>query len=190
MTDTATRIEPRYPAITSEVREHRLWFLALGIAMVLLGIAAIAFPFMATLAVELLLGWILLANGALGIVHAFRASRWNGFMLAMLAALLSLGIGILLLLYPLTGILSLTLVIAVFFMAGGLFRILLAFRLRPLDHWGWLLVSGILSLLLAAIILTQWPTAAAWLLGLLVGIDLMFSGWTLLMLGIAAARSG
>ena len=122
-------------------------------------------------------------------MHAFRAARWKGFILAMMGALLSLGIGILLL-YPLTGILSLTLVIAVFFMAGGLFRILLAFRLRPLDHWGWLLVSGILSLLLAAIILTQWPTAAAWLLGLLVGIDLMFSGWTLLMLGIAAARSG
>ena len=130
MTDTATSIEPGYPAITSEVREHRFWFLALGVAMVLPGIAAIAFPFMATLAVELLLGWILLANGVLEIVHAFRAARWKGFILAMMGALLSLGIGILLL-YPLTGILSLTLVIAVFFKAGGLFRILLAFRLRP-----------------------------------------------------------
>jgi len=189
MTGTVTGIEHGQSVITSEVRENRSWFLALGIAMILLGIAAIAFPFSATLAVELLLGWILLVNGVFGIVHAFRSCRWKGFTLVMLGALLSLGVGILLLLYPLTGILSLTLVIAVFFTAGGILRILLAFQLRPLDHWGWLLLSGILSLLLATIIMTQWPAAAAWLLGLLVGIDLVFGGWTLVLLGMAAARS-
>jgi uncharacterized membrane protein HdeD (DUF308 family) len=156
--------------------------------MVALGIAAIAFPFVATLAVELLIGWILAISGALGIVQAFRVAKWKGFLLSLLGALLSLGVGAVLLLYPFAGIVSLTLLIAALFLVGGAFRILLAFRVRPLDHWGWLLVSGILALVLAILILAQWPEAAAWVIGVLVGIDLIFSGWTLMLLAMAARQ--
>jgi uncharacterized membrane protein HdeD (DUF308 family) len=125
--------------VTREAREHRNWFLALGLVLITLGIAAIAFPFAATLTVEVLIGWILVINGAAGMVHAYRASKWKGFLMSLLTALLSLGVGIILLLHPFTGILSLTLLIAAFFVVSGLFRILLALRVRPLDRWGWIL---------------------------------------------------
>jgi uncharacterized membrane protein HdeD (DUF308 family) len=184
-----TTLEEKYATISTEVKGNRNWFLVLGVVTVLLGMAAIFFPFFASLAVELLIGWALVFSGVAGIVHAFRTSKWKGFVFSLLGALLSLGAGIVLLLYPLTGILSLTLFIAAFFLAGGVFRIILALRLRPFDHWGWLLFGGALDLVLAALILTQWPEAAAWIIGLLVGIDLIFAGWTMIMLAAAARRS-
>lgn len=174
--------------LTPEVKQYRNWFLVLGIIMLVAGIAAIIFPYVASLAVELLLGWILVFSGAAGIVHAFRMAKWKGFMFSLLGALVSLGVGIVLLLYPLTGILTLTLLIAAFFLASGIFRIASAFRLRPFDHWGWLLTGGVLELVLAALIITQWPEAAAWVIGLLLGIDLVFTGWTMMMLAAAARR--
>ena len=176
--------------VTAEVREHHRWFLALGTLLAVLGIAAIVFPFAATLTVEVLIGSILVVSGAAGILHAFRAARWKGFMFALLGALLSLAIGLVLLLRPLVGILSLTLLIAAFLFAGGVFRVLLALRVRPLDYWGWLLASGVLAIALAVLILAQWPQAATWVIGLLVGIDLIFAGWTSIMLGMAARRPG
>jgi uncharacterized membrane protein HdeD (DUF308 family) len=133
-------------------------------------------------------GWILVLSGALGLVHAFRAAKWKGFLLSLLWALLSLGVGIALLVYPFTGMLSLTLLITVFFLAGGTLRIVQALRLRPADYWGWLLASGILALLLGGLILAQWPMAATWVIGVLVGIDLIFAGWTSALLGMAARR--
>ena len=178
-----------YVSVTAEVNEHRRGFLVVGILMIILGTAAIAFPFTATLATELFIGWILAISGVLGIVQAFRASKWKGFLWSLLSALLALGVGTLLLFYPLTGILSLTFLLIVFFISGGILRIILAFRLRPHDHWAWLLVSGILALLLAVLILSQWPVAAAWLIGLLVGIDLIFTGLTSVMLSLVARRS-
>jgi uncharacterized membrane protein HdeD (DUF308 family) len=176
-------------SITPEVRLNHRWFLILGIALFVLGIAAIVFPFFATLTVELLIGWVLTLSGGIQLVHGFRNTKWRGFIFSLFGALLSLGVGIMLLIYPLTGVLSLTLLIAVFLIADGLFRILLALRLRPFDHWAWLLLSGVLGLGLALIILSQWPQAAAWIIGLLVGIDLVFAGWTTMMLATAARRS-
>jgi uncharacterized membrane protein HdeD (DUF308 family) len=189
MNTTADPVMPdAFPAVTTDVIKHRKGFLALGIVMLLLGIAAIAFPFFATLAVALLVGWILAISGAVGIVHAFGIKQWKGFLFALLGALLSLGIGMILLFYPLTGVLSLTLLIAAFFLASGVLRVLLALRLRPADHWGWLLTSGALAFLLGALILSQWPQASGWVIGVLVGIDLVFSGWVSIMLAMAARR--
>lgn len=182
-------IPDKYPALTEEVKAHRRGFLAVGIVMLALGVAAIAFPFFATLAVALLVGWILAISGVVGIVHAFGIKQWKGFMFSLLGALLSLAVGTLLLLYPFTGVLSLTLLIATFFLASGVLRILLALRLRPVDHWGWLLSSGALALVLGALILSQWPQASSWVIGVLVGIDLVFAGGVSTMLAIAARRA-
>lgn len=177
---------PQHTLVTAEVHEHRNWFLGLGILLVALGVGAIIFPFAATIAIEVLIGWTLVISGVAGIVHAYRAARWKGCLFALLGALFSLAIGALLLIYPLTGALTLTLLIAAFFLAGGVFRILLALKVRPLDHWDWMLASGILALAIAVLILAQWPEAAAWIIGLLVGVDLIFGGWTSIMLALAA----
>jgi len=175
--------------ITHEAKKNRMWFMVLGIVMILLGVAAIVFPFTVTLATELFIGGVLVIGGVGGIVNAFHAVKWEGFLLFMLTALLALGVGTLFLLFPLPGILSLTLLVAVFFTIDGALRIFLAFRLRPLDQWKWQLFSGMLALVLAGLILAQWPEAAAWLIGLLVGINLFVSGWALIMLAAAARRS-
>lgn len=181
-------VETTIPMVTMEVKEHYNWFFILGIVMLIVGTAAIIFPFFASLAVELLIGFALMLSGIAGIVHAFSTKKWKGFMFSLLGAVLSLGVGIVLLFYPLTGLLSLTILIAAFFFAGGMIRIILAFKLRPFDHWGWLLFSGILDLILATLIMTQWPETAALVIGLLVGIDLIFTGWIMLMLASAARR--
>lgn len=172
--------------VTNEVKRHWGWFLAVGIATVLLGIAALAFPWVATLAVELLVGWILVLYGVLGVIHALRNARWNGYLFSLFGALLALCAGALLVFYPMTGVLSLTLLIVVFFLAAGTFRVLLALRLRPADHWGWLLVSGLLAITLAILIVVQWPEAAAWIIGLMLGIDLIFAGSASILLAMAA----
>lgn len=190
MTDAAdTTLQKKHVKFTTEVKENHTWFMVLGVVMVLLGIAAIVFPSVATLAVELFIGWILVFSGVAGIVNAFHVSKWAGFLFSMFGALLALGVGIILLLFPLSGILSLTLLVAAFLIASGLLRIFLAFRLRPLDHWGWHLFGGMLALVLAGLILSQLPEAAAWIIGLLIGVDLIFSGWTLIMLAASARRS-
>ena len=180
---TAPRAGPA--AISSDVRANRGWIMFLGAVLVALGIAAIAFPFVATVAVELLIGWILVVSGGLGLINALRTPKWRGFTFSLLGAALSLAIGLLLLAYPMTGVLSLTLVMVAFFAAGGVLRVMLALKLRPLDNWGWLLASGVLALLLAALILVQWPLAAGWVIGLLVGIDLLAAGVILIALARA-----
>jgi uncharacterized membrane protein HdeD (DUF308 family) len=189
MSRTATEILQDSPAGVSQAfRENRGWLLFCGIALLLLGVAAIVFPFVATLAAELMIGWILLISGFVGLINASRNAKWPGFSFSLLAALLSIAIGILLLAFPLTGMLTLTLLITALFVAGGVLRIALAVRLRPLDHWGWMLASGVLSLLLAVVIISQWPQAAAWVIGLVVGVDLVFAGAILIMLASAAYR--
>ena len=175
--------------ITAEVRRHRGWFLAVGIATVILGAAALVSPIVATLAISVLVGWVLTIYGALAAIHAFRTARWNGFLWSLFGALLAFGAGIMLLFFPMTGALSLTLLIAAFLLTSGTFRVILSFRLRPADRWGWLLLSGLLAIALAITIALLWPEAAAWIIGMLVGIDLVFSGWASILLALAAGRA-
>jgi uncharacterized membrane protein HdeD (DUF308 family) len=162
------------------------WLLALGILMVILGAVAIAMPKPATLAVQLALGWILVATGIAEGIHAFMAQGWRGFLLELLSALLYLGVGILLLVNPVGGALALTIVLAVFLIVEGIFKIAMALRVRDHPRWGWLLASGLLSAILGLMIWAEWPASGLWVIGLLVGVQLLFSGWSLVMLALAA----
>lgn len=181
--------ESTFSLFSEDVKRHRRWFMVLGLIMIVLGMAAILFPFVATMAVEILIGWIFVISGAFGIVHAFGVRKWKGFLFSLLGAVLSLAIGIVLLFYPMAGMLSLTLLLAAFFFVSGIFRVIMAFSLRPADHWGWLLVSGILAFVLAILVMMQWPTSATWFIGVLVGIDFIFSGWMFLSMSIMVHRS-
>ncbi len=174
--------------VTGGVSANRSWFLGLGITSMVLGLAAIVFPFVAALTVELLIGWILVLSGIFGLIHAWRATRWRGFHFSLISSLIALGIGILLVLFPRSGILSLALLVSFFFIVTGIMRIMTAWRLRPLDRWLWLLLSGVVALVLALLILMLWPEAAGWVIGILLGIDLLFSGLTLILLWAAARR--
>ncbi len=174
--------------VTREATFSRHWFMALGIISALLGLAALVSPLVAAMTLELLIGWILVISGVLGVVHGLRARRWRGYRLSMAPSLFALGIGAVLVLFPRSGILSLALLMAVFFLVSGVFRILLAWHLKPLDRWLWLLSSGILGLVMALLILLLWPEAAGWVIGILLGIDLLFSGVTLILIALTARQ--
>ncbi|MGB2630761.1 MAG: DUF308 domain-containing protein [Candidatus Omnitrophota bacterium] len=164
------------------IQETKGWFLVAGIILILLGAAAVAVPLVASVAVEVLFGWILVLSGIVTIVHSFRALNSGKCILRLLIGILYLAIGIMFLRYPLEGVLTLTLLLAILFMFEGVIKIAVAVQLRPMSNWGWMLASGIAALILAAIIFSGYPGSVAWMLGLLVGINLIFSGWTMLML--------
>ena len=154
----------------------------------MLGAAAIAMPLLAALAVELLLGWLLVIGGIAQAFHAFGQKQWGGFLWQLLMGVLYLVVGGMLLIEPLRGVLTLTFLLAVFFVVEGILRIILSLRLRPVQNWGWMLVSGLVTLVLGALIWANWPSAAVWAIGMLVGIDMIFGGWSLIMLASAARK--
>ena len=162
------------------------WLLALGILMIILGVVAMAAPVVATIAIQVMLGWLLVISGIAEGIHAFMVKEWRGFLLELLSAVLYLGVGLLLLVDPLKGALALTLILAVFLLVEGIFKIITAFRVRDHRGWGWLLASGIVSVVLGVMIWAQWPASGLWVIGLLVGIQLLFTGWSLVMLALVA----
>lgn len=162
------------------------WLLALGILMVILGVLVIGAPGVTGIAVGLLLGWILMIGGIAHGVHAFMAQGWRGFLFELLSGILYLVVGVMLVADPLGGVLALTVLLAVFLVVEGIFKIITALRSRPLNGWIWLLMSGVASVILGGLIWAQWPISGLWAIGLLVGIYLLFSGWSLMMLAFAA----
>jgi uncharacterized membrane protein HdeD (DUF308 family) len=158
--------------------------------MVVLGVLAIIWPQISTLAVELYVGWIFLISGFLGLVTMFVASSVAGFLWSLLTAALSLFVGLLLLWHPVQGAVSLTLVLISFFIAEGIFQSVGAIRHREAlpDSWGWLLMSGLADLVLAAMLIWGWPSTATWALGLIVGLNLITSGLAIVMVAGAARR--
>lgn len=160
-------------------------FIIEGILFLILGLLAIATPIIFTFSVELLFGGVLIAGGVL---QAYRAyTLWNkpGFYISILTAILSLVLGFIFIANPLKGVLTLTAILMLYFFISGLFKIILAFELRPLHSWGWLFLSGIIAIIMGGIIYSGWPGTALWVIGLLLGIDMLFFGVSLLSLAFA-----
>jgi len=170
--------------VTETVSKNWKWFLAMGISMIVLGALALALPHLSTLAVEVMVAWLFIFGGiALGI-HAIQSRGEPALLQKLLGAFLYLVAGTFLLLFPLGGEITLTLVLAAFFLAAGVFRIMLASSLRPVRGWGWALTGGVLAIFLAMLILMRLPSSAGWAIGLIVGIDLFFAGWMLVSIAL------
>jgi uncharacterized membrane protein HdeD (DUF308 family) len=161
------------------------WLLALGVVFIILGIIALGSPYVLTLAVDLMLGWILIICGIISIVSAFFSGNWGKFLLILLSGIIFVIAGILSLANPLKGVLTLALILAAFLLVEGIFKIVYAFQMKSTQNWGWVLVSGIISLVLAILIWAQWPASIV-IIGLLVGFYILFSGLSMVMLSIAA----
>lgn len=160
------------------------WTIALGILMIILGIVAIASPVVTSIAAEVVLGWLFIIGSIVQLFYAFGTRRMDGSMwINFLLGLLYLGVGVLLLANPLVGVISLTLFIGIFYFVDGVFRVFMAFRLKPRRRWGWVLINGILMIILGILIWSQWPFNAPWILGILVGLGLLFSGIMMLTYG-------
>jgi len=188
MTMNQPNIEQIQRAVTTSLHEHWMMFLIEGIVLVVLGLLAIIVPPIATLAIEILLGWLFLVSGVMGLITTFWMRQAPGFWWALLSAVLGIGAGIVLLAYPLSGVLSLTLVLIVFFVIEGVATIMYALEhKRELSgRWGWMLASGIVDLILAGIIFAGLPGTAAWAIGLLVGINMIFGGSALIAMAMHA----
>lgn len=175
-------------AFKESVRHHWVMFLIEGIVLVLLGILAILAPQIASLAATVFFGWILLLSGVVGLISTWRARHAPGFIWALISALLGIAAGVILLGWPVQGMFSLTAVLIVFLFVEGVLSILFALEHRRgvSGRWGWMLASGLLDIVLGAILLAGLPGTALWALGLLIGINMIFGGWALIGMALAA----
>ena len=152
------------------------WLLVLGIVLMILGLLATSMSVLATLATVSVLGILLLVAGVFEIGNAFRHTHHGGFWMHLFAGVLDLVTGALLLFFPAAGAAALTLILAIFFLVGGLVRLISSIASREVPHRGWGIVSGIVDFLLGVVLLASWPVSALWFLGLCVGIALIFRG--------------
>jgi len=178
-------------SVTRSMHQHWLKFVIEGVVLLVLGMLAIVVPPLATLGITIFIGWLLLVSGVVGLFMTFATRGLPGFWWSLVSGLLGVVAGLVLLVWPVSGAVSLTLVLTAFFIVEGVASIMYA-----LDHkrqlsgrWGLMLLSGVIDLVLAAVILAGLPGTALWALGVLVGINMVFGGVSLIGLGLAA-RSG
>jgi uncharacterized membrane protein HdeD (DUF308 family) len=174
--------------IPQDLVQYWGWFLAFGIGLLALGVAAVARSFTATIASMLFFGWLLVIAAVIEIVQAVIVGHWAGFFHHLLAAILFGVTGLLLVTRPLISAEGLTFAMAIFFLVGGLFELFGSFAVA-LPGWGWQAVDGIITIILGALVLAQWPASGLWVIGLFIGIDLIFYGlaWIALALGLHTA---
>src|SRR5438445_10171525 len=177
--------------MSAAVREHWKAFLFEGILLVVLGLAAMILPPLASLAVTIFLGWMFLVSGVAGLALTFWARQMPGFWWSLISAALAVVAGLVLLAQPVQGTLTLTVVVGVYFLAEGVATIMYALEHRRelSERWSWLLIAGIMDILIAFIVIGGLPGSAEWVLGLLVGINLLFGGATLIGMALAARNS-
>ena len=176
------------PLSVSDRPRGSTWLAAVGIISIILGIIALLFPWWATLGIELVTGVFLLIVGVLELVRVFFDRPPGGIALSVIFGIVAIVAGVLLLMYPVHGVLTLTVILAVFFLLGGAFKTAASFAMRPAAGWGWLLASGIISIILGLIVAAALPESAFWLMGVLFGIDLLFFGAAQVVFATAARR--
>lgn len=169
------------------VRRNWGWFLALGIVQIVLGIIAVGdvFTIIVTIFSVVMLGWLLIIGGVLSIVHAFMERQWGGFFIDLLTGVFYGVAGFMMVANPGAAAITLTLVISMFLIVGGIFRIIESLTAN-LPHKVWVFLNGIVTLILGILIWRQWPLSGLWVIGLFVGIEMLLYGWSLVMLSIAA----
>jgi uncharacterized membrane protein HdeD (DUF308 family) len=191
MTDPTVTANEAVAAVRKSIHEHWVLFLVEGIVLVVLGAFAIILPQIASLAVTIWLGWLFLISGVFGLVSSFWMRQAPGFWWSLLSAVLAIAVGVALIASPIAGVLSLTYLLIAFFIVEGVASIMYAIEHRRelTGGWGWMLASGIVTLALGAIILAGLPGSAAWAIGLIVGIDMVFGGSALIAIALSARQA-
>jgi len=185
MTSGDVQLEVQVPR---EIIQYWGWFLAFGIGVLILGIAAVVRSVTATVVSMLFFGWLLVFASGIEIAQGVMVGRWAGFFQHLLAAILFGIAGLLLVTRPVKSAEVLTVFMALFFLVGGLFQIIGSVALA-LPGWGWLAADGLITLILGVLVLAEWPASGLWAIGLLIGVDLIFYGcaWIALALGLRAS---
>ncbi len=170
--------------LSTESKKGMNGSLLMGVLLIVLGLVAIAQPAVSTIFAETWFALILVSAGAAKLTYAFQTRNSGGFVWKLLLSILYIAIGVMLFVSPLKGILTLTLLLGSFLLTEGVFNLILAFRLRGQQNWTWVLVDGIITLLLGGMIWFQWPFNAPWLIGTLVGVSVLFTGISRVMLSL------
>jgi uncharacterized membrane protein HdeD (DUF308 family) len=183
---------PNPPGSGSTIRDIWRVFLVEGIICLLLGAGALLIPAVASIAVALLLGWLFVIGGAVGLVTTIMGRNAPGFGWSLVSSLVTIAAGVFLIGWPLSGVISLTLVLAAYLAADGIISIFfaIAHRRQLTRRWGWLFLNGVLDVGLAAVIFVVLPGSAYWMLGMLIGIDFLFAGASLIAIAMAARHPG
>jgi uncharacterized membrane protein HdeD (DUF308 family) len=165
------------------------WSVAVSVLMIVAGLVAIGLPQVAGIAVDVLVAWVLLVSGTAHLVFAWHTRTRGGATWQLLVGVVYLATGVYLLVRPVAGLASLTLALAIYLFAEGVLEFILWFQLRPLHGAAWLLVDGVVTFILAAMIWSTWPWNTVWVIGTLVGISIFFSGISRLMLSLALRKA-
>ena len=178
-------------AFAKSLHDHWVLFLIEGIVLLILGLFAFVIPPLATLGVTIVIGWLFLISGIMGLITSFGARKAPGFWWSLISAVLGIGAGLILLVMPLSGAISLTLVLIVFFLIEGIASIMYSLEHRQLflGRWGWMFISGIVDLILAGLIFTGLPGSAVFAPGLLVGVNMIFGGSALVAIALQARKT-
>ena len=176
-------------AILDAVKRHWGWLLALGVLFVVLGTIGLGTSVALTAVSVMFFGVLLMIGGGAQLIEAFRHTGWKSTLWHVLIALVYLGAGALTIRNPFGASVALTLILAVALVAVGLFRIFIAFQLKPATGWWLPLLAGIASLLLGAMIYAKWPVSGLWVIGLFVAIELIMNGWSYIVIALAARRA-
>jgi uncharacterized membrane protein HdeD (DUF308 family) len=174
--------------VLSSVRKASGWSMVWGLVMVVCGFLAIALPLASSVGIVILLAWLILFAAVAHLIFAFQSHNVGAFLWKILLAILYGLTGFWLLVNPVLGVASLTLVLAAFLLVEGVLEIVLYFKIRKLTHTGWVLFDGIITVLLGLLIWAQWPSSSAWVIGTLLGISLICSGISRFMLALAIRK--
>ncbi|EPX82033.1 hypothetical protein Salmuc_02398 [Salipiger mucosus DSM 16094] len=175
------------------IKQNAKTFQWMGVALIVIGLLAIVFPLFASIAIKVLLGWLFLVSGAVLLWYAFQARSWTPAVLTGLIGVLYLAGGVYLSFFPTTGLVGLTVLMAIVFVAQGIFELAMSWQHRP-GHgnagpgWAWAGLSGVVSLVLGVLLLAGLPGTALWALGLFLGINLLTSGISFVALARTAGR--
>jgi uncharacterized membrane protein HdeD (DUF308 family) len=175
-------------ALTADVHRATTWSIVLSVLLTVTGVIAICLPMIAGIAITAVVGWLLIFSAALHLAFAWGAGRAGMVLWQVLLGVAYGFIGFYMLANPVAGLASLTFAIAIYLFVEGVLELILSFQLRPAAGTGWLLADGIITLILAVMIWSTFPSSAAWVVGTLVGISMFFSGITRLMLSLAVRR--
>jgi len=171
-----------------EAKKNSGFLIFLGILTVIFGILAVGAPLITGIAVAVMVGFLLLFMGIARIVHALKSRQWGTGIWGTLIGLLAVIAGLMTIFRPMVGLMSLTLFLAAYFLVDGICEIIAAFKIKPDQGWGWVLFNGIIAVLLGAMIWRQWPVSGAWAIGILVGIHILMTGWSMIILGTGARK--
>jgi uncharacterized membrane protein HdeD (DUF308 family) len=177
------------PTTSDALRQASTWSILWGISLIILGMLAIGSPLLAAVAVNAVIAWLIVLAGIIHVIIAFHAHRAGSFIWKLLVGIAYVFFGVYLIVHPALAVASLTLVLASLFLVEGIFDILLFFRMRSSQGSSWLLIDGIITLLLGLLIYMHWPSSSAWAIGTLVGVSMIISGVTRVMLSLAVRRA-